>query len=60
MIDAIINHPEWKVEMLSVFQLLDRGTDSGDRELQFGLLRQDGTAKPAYGLARGAVQQYRG
>jgi Glycosyl hydrolase catalytic core len=59
MIDAILAHPEWKIAMLSVFQLLDRGTDSGDRELQFGLLRQDGTPKPAYAIVRAAMQLYR-
>jgi hypothetical protein len=46
--------------MISIFQLLDRGTDSSDRELQFGLLREDGTPKPSYGIVRAAMQQYRG
>ena len=41
--NAVVTRPDWKVEMLSVFQLRDRGTNSSDRELQFGLLRQDGT-----------------
>ena len=43
MIAAVVSHPEWKIEMVSIFQLLDRGTNSGDRELQFGLLRENGT-----------------
>jgi hypothetical protein len=60
MIDAIVTRPEWGVKMLSVFQLRDRGTASGDRELQFGLLRQDGSAKPSYAVVRDAMQQYRG
>jgi hypothetical protein len=60
MIAAIVSHPEWKVEMLSVYQLLDRGTNSGERELQFGLLRENGTPKPAYSIVQAAVQNYRG
>ncbi len=60
MIAAIVSHPEWKVEMLSVYQLIDRGTNSGERELQFGLLREDGTPKPAYSIVQAAVQNYRG
>ncbi|HET6998414.1 MAG TPA: hypothetical protein VFI03_07465 [Solirubrobacterales bacterium] len=60
MIDAIVSRPDWGVKMLSVFQLVDRGTNSSDRELQFGLLREDGSAKPSYSIVRGAVQQYRG
>jgi hypothetical protein len=60
MIAAITTRPDWGVTMLSVFQLRDRGTASGDRELQFGLLRQDGSGKPAYGVVHGAMQLYRG
>jgi hypothetical protein len=60
MIEAVTTHPEWGIEMLSVFQLLDRGTNSPDRELQFGLLRQNGTPKPAYAVVDTAMQQYRG
>jgi hypothetical protein len=60
MISAITTHPAWGVEMLSVFQLRDRGTDSSDRERQFGLLREDGSEKPAYGIVEAAMQQYRG
>jgi Glycosyl hydrolase catalytic core len=60
MIAAVASHSGWKVEMLSVFQLLDRGTDSNDRELQFGLLSEGGTPKPAYGIVRAAMQGYRG
>jgi hypothetical protein len=59
MIDAIVAHPEWKIAMLSVFQLIDRGTGSTDREEQFGLLREDGTPKPAYAIVRAAMQLYR-
>ncbi len=60
MIEAVTSHPEWGIEMLSVFQLLDRGTGSPDRERQFGLLRQDGTPKPSYAVVDSAMQQYRG
>jgi hypothetical protein len=60
MLNAILTHPEWGVKMLSVFQLHDRGTDSGDRERQFGLIRQDGSDKPSYGIVQAAMQQYRG
>jgi hypothetical protein len=60
MLEAIVARPDWGVKMLSVFQLRDRGTGSPDRELQFGLLRQDGSPKPSYGIVRAAIQQYRG
>jgi hypothetical protein len=60
MIEAVVSHKDWGVELLSLYQLHDRGTDSSSRELQFGLLRQDGTPKPAYAIARAAMQQYRG
>jgi hypothetical protein len=60
MLDAIVTRPDWGVKMLSVFQLVDRGTNSGDRELQFGLLRQDGSAKPSYGIVSAAMQSFRG
>ena len=60
MISAVASNPQWGVEMLSVYQLRDRGTDSGDRERQFGLLREDGTEKPAYPIVQAAMRQYRG
>jgi hypothetical protein len=60
MIEAVVSHPEWGVKMLSVFQLLDRGTNSSERELQFGLLRQDGTPKPSYAIVHEAIEKYRG
>jgi hypothetical protein len=60
MLEAVVSHPDWGVKMLSTFQLHDWGTDSSDREDQFGLLREDGTPKPAYAIVRGYVQQYRG
>jgi Glycosyl hydrolase catalytic core len=60
MLDAIVTRPDWGVTMISVFQLRDRGTDSSDRERQFGLLRQDGSEKPSYGIVQGAMQQHRG
>jgi hypothetical protein len=58
MLAAIELHPQWRVRMISFFQLRDRGTNSGDRELQFGLLREDGTPKPAYQVVQAAVQAF--
>jgi endo-1,4-beta-mannosidase len=60
MLEAVVSHPDWGVKMLSTFQLHDWGTESSDREDQFGLLREDGTPKPAYSIVRGYAQQYRG
>ena len=60
MIDAGASNPQWGIEMVSVFQMRDRGTDSSDRERQFGLLREDGTEKPSYQIVQAAMQQYRG
>lgn len=60
MIDAVTSNPDWKVEMLSIFQLIDRGTDTGERERHFGLLREDGSPKPSYDVARDAMQSQRG
>jgi Glycosyl hydrolase catalytic core len=60
MIDAILARPDWGIKMLSVFQLRDRGTGSSDRELQFGLLREDGSQKPSYPIVQSAIQQFRG
>jgi len=60
MIEAVVSHKDWGVELLSIYQLHDWSTDSSSREQQFGLLRQNGTPKPAYAIARAAMQQYRG
>jgi hypothetical protein len=60
MIAAAASHPQWGIEMLSVFQLRDRGSGSGDRERQFGLLREDGSEKPSYAVVQAAARQYRG
>jgi hypothetical protein len=60
MLDAIVSRPDWGVKMISVFQLRDRGTDSSDRERQFGLIREDGSAKPAYPIVESAMAAYRG
>jgi hypothetical protein len=60
MLAAVSSSPEWNVELLSIYQLRDRGTESEDREEQFGLLREDGTRKPAYPVVRTAMQRYRG
>ncbi len=47
----------WNIAGLYVYQLIDRGTSSADRELQFGLLRQDGTPKPAYATVKSYLAQ---
>jgi hypothetical protein len=60
MLGAIVSRPDWGVKMISVFQLRDRGTESSDRERQFGLLRQDGSEKPAYPIVESAMAAYRG
>jgi hypothetical protein len=60
MLEAALLRPEWNIGMVSVFQLIDRGTNSTNRELQFGLLRQNGTAKPSYSFVRELMQKYRG
>jgi hypothetical protein len=60
MIEAAATHREWGVELLCLYQLHDWATDSGSREQQFGLLQEDGAPKPAYAVARSAMQQYRG
>jgi hypothetical protein len=60
MLEAAISRPEWKIGMVSVFQLIDRGTNSTNRELGFGVLRQNGTQKPSYSFVREMMQQYRG
>lgn len=60
MIGAAASRPDWGIKMLLLYQLRDRGSSSGQRELQFGLLRQDGSPKPAFSVVRAAAQQYRG
>jgi len=60
MLDAIVSRPDWGVNMISVFQLRDRGTESSDRERQFGLIREDGSEKPAYPIVESAMAAYRG
>jgi len=60
MLNAVIARDYWDVEMISVFQLLDRGTNSTDREHGFGILRQNGAQKPVYSFVRGLMQTYRG
>jgi len=60
MLDAIVTRADWGVKMISVFQLRDRGTESSDRERQFGLIREDGSPKPAYPIVESAMDQYRG
>ena len=60
MIEAAATRTDWGVELLCLYQLHDWSTNSSSREEQFGLLQEDGAAKPAYSVARAAMQQYRG
>lgn len=60
MINGVATNATWGVRMLLLYQLRDRGTSSGQRELQFGLLRQDGSPKPAHGVVKGALAQFDG
>jgi hypothetical protein len=60
MLDAIVTRSDWGVKMISVFQLRDRGTESSDRERQFGLIREDGSPKPAYPIVESAMDAFRG
>lgn len=60
ILDAAINRTEWKIGLISVFQLRDRSANPTDREHGFGLLRYDGSQKPAYSMVRSLMQQYRG
>lgn len=59
LIDTVASRSDWNVALITVYQLQDRGTASGDRELEFGLLRQDGSPKPAYNVVRELMQRYR-
>ena len=60
LLAGVLSHPEWGVEMISFFQLHDWATESGEREAQFGILRQDGTPKPAYPIVQAAMARYSG
>jgi hypothetical protein len=60
LLTAVLTHPEWGVEMVSFFQLHDWATGSSNREEQFGILRQDGTPKPAYPIVKAAMATYSG
>ncbi len=60
LLTAILTHPEWGIEMVSFFQLHDWGTETSNREEQFGILRQDGTPKPAYAIVKAAMAAYAG
>jgi hypothetical protein len=46
--------------MISFFQLHDWASESDEREEQFGILRQDGTPKPAYPIVQAAMAKYSG
>ncbi len=60
MIEGVVARPEWKIERLMIYQLQDRATNGTAREEQFGLIRQDGSTKPAYDVVREAMSRYRG
>jgi len=60
LLTGVLTHPEWGVEMISFFQLHDWATESTNREEQFGILRQDGTPKPAYPIVQAAMTKYSG
>jgi len=60
MLNAIVSRSDWGVKMISVFQLRDRASHEGDREREFGLLREDGSEKPAYPIVESAMAAYRG
>jgi hypothetical protein len=60
ILNAAITRTEWKIGMISVFQLRDRSLNSSDREHGFGLLRFDGGQKASYSMVRSLMQQYRG
>jgi hypothetical protein len=60
LLTGVLTHPEWGVEMISFFQLHDWATNSDEREEQFGILRQDGTPKPAYPIVKAAMATYSG
>lgn len=59
LIDAAATRRELGIELVTVYQLQDRGTNSKQRELQFGIVRQDGTFKPAWDALRARMQRYR-
>jgi len=54
---ALTKVREWSyVSVAIVFELKDEDDDAGDRNANFGLLRHDGTAKPAFeAFRRGAL-----
>lgn len=54
---AFCRRPELGIALLSIYQLIDRGTRSGDRELEFGLLRQNGSRKPSWAVVRKALSR---
>ena len=60
ILGAAISRTEWKIGLISVFQLRDRSSNPTDREHGFGLLRYDGGQKPSYSMVRSLMQQYRG
>jgi len=60
MLEAVVSHANWGVELVCLYQLRDWSTDSSSREQEFGLLGEHGAPKPAYAVARAAMQQYRG
>jgi hypothetical protein len=60
VIEGAATHPEWDVGMVMIFQLIDRGTHTTDRQLGFGIMRQEGTPKPSYPIVKAAAERFRG
>jgi hypothetical protein len=58
MLEAVSTRTDWNVQMISLYQLHDWATNSPEREDQFGLLRQDGSAKPIYSIFRGYIEKF--
>jgi hypothetical protein len=59
LIDTAAARRDVGIELVTVYQLQDRGTHSKDRELQFGTVGEDGSFKPAWDAVRAWVRRYR-
>ncbi|HEX4669363.1 MAG TPA: Ig-like domain-containing protein [Solirubrobacterales bacterium] len=58
MLEMVSTRADWNVQMISLYQLHDWSSNSLEREDQFGLLREDGTAKPIYSIFRGYIEKF--
>jgi hypothetical protein len=59
LIDTAAKRSDLRIGLIIVYQLEDRGTNSSDRELQFGIVREDGSRKPAWRVVRARMRRYR-